>query len=90
MLAAVDHERPVDEHGFDARRVTVRAVVGRAVGDAGRVEDHDVGEIALLQPAAAAELQILGGQGGKAPDGLLQRDNFLLADVTPEHPRKAP
>ena len=35
VLAAVDYERPVDEHGFDARRVTVRAVVrsrGRRCG----------------------------------------------------------
>src|SRR5438445_610281 len=42
VVAAVDDDVAVDEHGGHADRVLVRVVVGRAVSDSGRIEDRDV------------------------------------------------
>jgi hypothetical protein len=37
----------------------MRLVVGRRVADHARVEDHEVGRVALLQQTAPLELEVL-------------------------------
>jgi hypothetical protein len=39
----------------------MRPLKGRAVGDRLRVEDHDVGEVALAQETAAIESEVRRG-----------------------------
>src|SRR5262245_44184021 len=47
-LPILKRERAVHEDMSDADRILVRLLVGGPVGDRTRIEDRDVGEVALL------------------------------------------
>src|SRR6266849_4612746 len=72
MFTAVQHYLPVDEHVLDAFAVLKWVGVGRAVDDALRVEDRDVGVLALTQDAAVEQAELGGVLRGHLADGVLQ------------------
>src|SRR5262245_40242220 len=69
-LAVLEHAHAVHEHVLHPHRVLMGRLEGGAVGDGFGVEDDDVREEALLQPASPFEPEVGGGQGGEAPDRL--------------------
>ena len=64
----------------------MRLLERRVVLDPGGVEDHDIGEVARLEGAAAVELEVLGGKRAQPPNGCFERNELLLADILAEQP----
>src|SRR5262249_35332383 len=60
MIAPVDRHLAVHQHGGDAGRISVRLLVGGAIGDARGVEDHHVGPRAGMEDAAIAQPERTG------------------------------
>ena len=56
------HRHAVDQPVAHSGSVLVRPVKRRVILNRGRVEDDHVGEIAVQQPAAPVELQVVGRQ----------------------------
>lgn len=52
----------IDKHIAHAGRILMRSFKRRMVLNAGGIEDHDIGEAARLEGAAAVELEVFGGQ----------------------------
>ena len=88
VLAAIEHDRPVDDHVLDAGGVLVRLLERGVIDDTRRVEDRDVGPQAGTQQAAI-ELADLGGVRRRhLAHGLLEPEHPGLAHVAAEHARK--
>src|SRR6266545_3463652 len=88
VLTVLDDEACVDEHVLDARRVLVGLLVRRAIGDAARVEHHEVGfrpdrdDTPVFEPEAARR------ERRHLVNCLWQRQHALLARVLPQHARE--
>src|SRR5437899_859936 len=80
VVAAVHDHLAVDQHGGDADRVLVRVIVGRAVGDAGGIEDRDVRPGAFAQHTAVAEAEGRGRRARRLVDGGGKAQEPVLAD----------
>ena len=79
MLAAVDHDRAVDDHRPDARRILVRVVVGRPIDDRCGVEQDHVGRLAFRQEAAVRQAERRRGAPGHLGDRLGQGEQAEIA-----------
>src|SRR5256885_7634471 len=60
------------------------------VGDLLRIERDDVGEITTRDAPATVQTKVRRGKGRQATNGLLQRDESLVADVMPKQTREGP
>src|SRR5204862_2856784 len=68
VLAVLDGHGAVDDDRVDADGKLVRLVVGRAVADGLRIENDDVGEVAVFQETAIGDLQLFRRKAGHLPD----------------------
>ena len=88
MAPLVQHHAPVDDDGGDAGGILERIGEGRAIGDRGRIEDHQVRGQPLLDQPAIRDVQLRGGEAAHLVDRLFERDHLLLADVLAEDARE--
>ena len=79
--AILKREFAVDDDEFHAGAELVRLVVGGVVLDGGRIEHHDVGIGAGLQPAAIGERKIVGRQRAELAHRLLDAQHVIMAHV---------
>src|SRR5262245_46642047 len=89
-LAAVDRYLAVDQDDVEALGPGVGLGEGGLVGDAGGVEDDDVGGHPGLEESAIPELERAGWQRGHPADGVFEGEDLLLAHVDAEDARIGP
>src|SRR5438067_3453485 len=89
VLAILEDLRAVHEHVLHAYSVLMRLVERRAISHRRRIENHDIGEHALLHETAMIQTQIRRRQPAQLPDRLLQRQHFFFAHILPEDAREA-
>src|SRR4029079_9633685 len=79
--ARFEHDLPVDPHRAHADRLRLRRLERRAIRDAIRIEQHEVGEEAGLQRAALRDPDILRRERRHLADRFLEREEVLIAHV---------
>ena len=74
-LAVPQRHAAVDYDVAYADGVLVRILLCRAVRYRRRIENDDVGEVAFLEPASAAQPQVVGGEARQPPDRRCRRNS---------------
>ena len=62
----IEHRHAVDDDVLDAGRILVRTLVGGVVLDRGRIEHHEVGQVAIANQPAIAQAHLRGRRAGHA------------------------
>src|SRR5262249_29779427 len=88
VFSVLQHLDTIDQHISNAGSVLVRFGKGRMVLDAGGIEDYDVGKVSRLERAATVDFEILRRQAREPSHSLFQRQQFLIAHITAQEPRK--
>src|SRR5262249_3949511 len=83
-VAAVDRDLPVHDDVREALGVVARGRDPGAVAPRRGIEGREVRRHAFLQDAPVLELGARGREGGHLPDGLLEREELLVAHVLAE------
>src|ERR1035438_9264138 len=86
MLAVFQDVHAIDEYIAHARRILMRLLECRVVLNGGGIEDHDIGEVARPERAAAVELKVLRGQRSQPPYGPLEGNEPFIADILAQQP----
>ena len=88
MLAAVDHDRAIDDYRADARRILAWVVVGRPIDDRCGVKQDHVGRLAFAQEAAVRQAERRRGAAGHLGDRLGQGEQAEIAGIVADEPRE--
>ena len=82
MFAVSENLHAVDEDMHHASGKLMRLVEGRVISDFAWVEDHHVGKMPRLERAALVEAQIPGRQRCNSADGLFERNDAFVPDIS--------
>lgn len=88
MFAIFQDRDAVDEYVPHPDRILMRFLEGCAIANGGGIEDDDIRMIAGLQRPPVFDAEVGGGQGGEPMDGLIERNQLLVANISAKQTRE--
>lgn len=89
-LAVLKNNLTVDPDGVNTHGLRLRFAKVGTIGDQGRIEQDQIGEVPGRDAAAIGKPHIRGGKTRHLSNRLLHAEQLALGHVRPQHFRKAP
>src|SRR5258706_72798 len=88
VFTVAQHLRAVHEDVLHPSGILLWAIERGMVLNFRGIEHHYIGEIARLERASLAKLEVRSGQRSQTANGFLKGDDLLVAHVFPKQPRE--